>query len=42
MESAQELVAADSRRYELEVMGHGGVVDEAVGDHDGGFAGCVG
>jgi hypothetical protein len=37
LESAQELVAADSRRYELEVMGHGGVVDEAVGDHDGGL-----
>lgn len=33
LERAQELVAADRRGDKLEVVGHGGVVDEGIGDH---------
>ena len=35
LERPEELVAAHGCRDELEVVGHGGVVDEGVSDHFG-------
>ena len=37
LEGAEELVAADGGGYELEVVGYRGVVDDGIGDHDGGL-----
>lgn len=35
LEGSEELVTADGGCDEFEVMGHGGVVDEGIGDHFG-------
>ncbi len=38
LQQAEELVLADGGGGEAQVVRHGGVVDEGVGDHGGGFA----